>query len=220
MLSLLQNWFSKAETLYGDWPEITPKVSPSYRFVAGHLYLRDVPIIQFHNHYKITVLRDPMERAISHYYHLNEAVHAGRTLEPAIQRALDVGLDESIIDGSFAGTLDSALDHLSSFSRATASKEENVGSAKTNLSYFDAVGFVDNFEPFVMALCQSQGIPCSAKPHVAVPDIAVPHENRSKWKPPEIELSLKAIGILKKHLEHDYWLYNYAKRTFRDFLVK
>ncbi len=220
VLALLQNWFSKAETLYGDWPEITPKVSSDYRFVAGHLYLRDVPLIQFRDHYKITILRDPMERATSHYYHLNEAVNAGRTLDPEIQHALDVGLEASIMDGSFAGALDTALDHLSSFSRANASKEENVGSAKTNLRYFDAVGFVDNFEPFVMTLCQRLGIPCSIKPHVAEPLIAVPHENRSRWYPPEIELTLMARKILQSYLEHDYWLYNYAKRTFGDFLIK
>lgn len=206
---ILAPYFAPVDTLIGDWPVITPKVSPIFRFVSGHLYLRDVSMIPFVNHYRIVILRDPMERAISHYYHTYELKAREGQIEDWIQRALDVGISSAIMDGSFEAMLDSALTHLSSFSGATASAEENCGSAKTNLRYFDAIGFVEDFEPFVRALCDRLGIPCGEIPRI----------NPPKWKPDVIEITDEARAKLRQMLEHDYWLYNYARRTFGQFRV-
>jgi hypothetical protein len=207
---ILQPYFATNESLLGDWPSIQHQVKPHFRFISGHLYLREVSLIPFANHYRIIVLRDPVERAISHFYHTNERKAAGGTLEDYEQHALDVGLSTSIMDGSFEPMLDTAVDHLSSFSRATVSREENVGSAKTNLRYFDAIGFMEDFEPFVQALCAHLGL---GRQEV------IPRINPPKWKPEQIELTAEAALKLRQMLEHDYWLYNYARRTFGQFRV-
>lgn len=210
LLSLLMPRYSEGDILYGDWNVITPQVSPAYRLVAGHLYLGDFPLMDFKHHYRITILRDPIERAVSHYYHINERKARDGELQDFLQQALDKGLSESIMDGSFKATLDTHIHHLTSFPRGHGSAEENCGSAKTNLGYFNAVGFMDSsFSDFIHSLCARLGIDLPA----------VPHENPPKWKPDVIPLTDEARGRLAEMLEHEYWLYNWAKREFGDFKV-
>jgi hypothetical protein len=209
LLHLLMPHVDPADVLYGDWPDITPRVNPVFRLIAGHLYLRDVPLRPLCHHYRIVILRDPVEQAISHYYHLNERKERDGKLQDYLQHALDVGISASIMDGSFERTLDTAMDHLSSFARWTASPEENCGSAKTNLRYFDAIGFMEDYDPFIKALGEKLGFEVTEVPRI----------NPPKWKPERIELTPEAALKLRQMLEHDYWLYNYARRTFAPFRV-
>jgi hypothetical protein len=209
LLHLIQPHFDPADVLYVDWPDITPRVNPVFRLIAGHLYLRDVPLRALCHHYRITILRDPMEQAISHYYHLNERKARFGKLQDYLQHALDVGISASIMDGSFERTLDTATDHLSSFSKANASLEENCGSAKTNLRYFDAIGFMEDYDPFIFALGAKLGFEVTEVPRI----------NPPKWKPDVIEITDEARDKLRRMLEHDYWFYNYARRTFAPFKV-
>lgn len=209
LLHLLTPHYNPKHVLYGDWPAITPLVKPSYRFVAGHLYLRDVPIMQFVQHYRIVILRDPVQQAISHYYHLNERKQRDGKLQDYLQHALDVGISESIMDGSFERTLDTSMDHLTSFSRATVSPEENCGSAKTNLRYFNAVGFMEDYDEFIKALGAKLGFEVAEVPRI----------NPPKWKPEKIDLTAEAALKLRRMLELDYWLYNYARRTVGKYHV-
>jgi hypothetical protein len=207
---ILAPYFAPVDTMIGDWPLIQHRAQPSFRFVSGHLYLRDVSLIPWANHYRIVVLRDPMERAISHFYHTNERLARDGKIEDYAEHALKVGLNAAILDGSYEGMMDTAVDHLSSFSRATVTAESNVGSAMTNLRYFDAIGFVEDFEPFVQALCGRLGLGHQE---------FIPRINPPKWKPEVIELTDEARAKLRGLLEHDYWLYHYARRTFGTFRV-
>lgn len=207
---ILQPYYAPNDSLLGDWPSIQHQAKPHFRFISGHLYLSEVSLIPFANHYRIVILRDPLERAISHFYHTNERQAAGGTLTDYEQHALSVGLSTAILDGSYEPMMDTALDHLSSFGRATVSKEEQVGSAKTNLRYFDAIGFMEDLEPFVQALCVHLGL---GRQEI------IPRINPPKWKPDVIELTDEARAKLMQLLEHDYWLYNYARRTFGQFRV-
>lgn len=209
LLSLLTPHYAPERTLYGDWANITPKIAPSYDLVAGHLYANMFNLADLLGHYKITILRDPMDQAISHYYHLNERRASHGHLPDYLEQALKVGLSESILDGSFVPTLDTASSHLSSLTKWGATPEENIGSAKTNLRYFDAVGFADNYEPFVRALCARLNIDCPV----------VPHLNPPKWKPAQIPLTAEAAKRLAEILEQEYWLYSYAKKEFGGFNV-
>lgn len=209
LLSLLMPRYPAGDVLYGDWNVITPQVSPAYRLVAGHLYLADFSLMQFKHHYRITILRDPMEQAISHYYHINERRERDGALPGDQAAALTAGLSESILSGEFKATLDTHMYHLTSFQRGHGTIQENVGSAKTNLVYFDAVGFMDNYKDFMHALCAKLGID--------LPE--VPHVNPPKWKPDVIPLTDEARGKLLEMLEHEYWLYNWAKREFGEFKV-
>jgi hypothetical protein len=209
LLSVIQPLYDPADVLYGDWNVITPQISPAYRLVAGHLYLGDFSLMDFKHHYRITILRDPMERAISHYYHINERKARDGKVQDYLQHALDVGLSESIMDGSFTQTLDTHMQHLTSFPRGHGSAQENCGSAKTNLGYFNAVGFMDNYSDFMHTLCAKLGIDLPQVPHV----------NPPKWKPEVIPLTDEARGKLLEMLEHEYWLYNWAKREFGEFKV-
>lgn len=204
--SVLMVGLPSERVLFGDYAQITPKIGPGYDLIQGHVYLRDVAWVALGGYFKMTVLRDPLEQAISNFYHIKKRYFLNRRLVPTEQLdALVMGLAKAVDSGQFVHTLDTALQHFSDLPRH-APMTEHVLAASLTLSKFDAVGFKSHIDAFVQALGPALGF--------KVPEL-LPEVNLSEWKPGQDELTeAQKEQIKERWLQGDYAFYDFARTMF------
>lgn len=153
------------------------------------------------NAFWFTVLRDPMEQAISCYY---EAAKNIAHRPPQLQDLLEQGLESLILSGSFREIWTDSVRFLSSLPKE-ANQKQAIDSAKRNLQLFTQVGFYDDLEAFVNQMARILG---------QQPPEKLPCENMNPFKPARIELSIRARRTLEEITAADREVYDYARALF------
>jgi hypothetical protein len=165
--------------------------------------------------FAFTILRDPIERALSEYSAIlfDEAMHPGEGFE-AIRKARHAPLIELLLDEDprisvifrnrqtkhFAGYVHS-IDRIST-------DTEMLGCAKAALTEFDLVGVYDDMAGFLDLSCESLGIP--------IPSSLPPRNVTSKRICFE-SLSSQEQKLLADSNRLDIDLVNFARQQYRGF---
>jgi hypothetical protein len=178
------------------------------KVLKGHMFFGLHEVLPNPSIY-ITLLRDPVERIISHYYYvLRTPIHylykdvktKNMSLKEYACSGLSVELDNGqtrLISGF------NFLDH------SQPASQEMLEVAKQNLkSQFAVVGIVEDFNKTLMLLKKEFGwkMPFYVK------------ENTTKNRLLKERVSKETLAVIKKHNELDIELYRYAKDIFEDLV--
>jgi len=119
-----------------------------YDLVRGHLARRLLDYVHPES-LKVTILRDPVDRVVSHYYYVKRS--PSHYLYPQV---VELNLDE-YVQRNLGGELRNFYTVYFSglpLRDAEQNPEESVAMAAEALSRYDAVGFLDDFASFAAAL--------------------------------------------------------------------
>jgi len=165
------------------------------RCVAAHVPFLDIAHLKFGDKYKfITILRDPIERFISHYYHSFERNDYSR---------IELSLDQ-YIDSAEAKQLGATYSvYLGGLNLMDFTADSAVETACTNLEKFDCIGFVEDMPTLEKHLNKLLGV-----------RLSIGHENRGKLGgfsyretlPPDL------IAKVEKICAPDIKIYDYAQK--------
>jgi hypothetical protein len=170
------------------------------RAIWGHFYFGVHTYIERPSTY-VTMLRDPVERVISHYYYvrrdpshyLYEVAH-NLTLEEFVASC---GLAEPNNDQT------RLLAGLTSSHREGYSTPEMLPAAKSNLqNHFAVVGLTEEFDKSVIAMSQTLGW---RSPYYR-------KQNVSRQRPKKKELPTETIKTIASYNELDADLYEFSKK--------
>jgi carbon monoxide dehydrogenase subunit G len=188
---LVRNYFVAPEISRSVMEELAAAPPPELRVVHGHvLFWQDVEWpeeTQF-----LTLLRDPVERTISHYYWL-------RSRSSRFKKSLE----EAVRDGSIHDNLQTRVlaAEMPPFGETT---DEMLESALKSLKRLDLVGLTDRFDETLVLATRVLGW----KP------MLYRRENVTPDRKPREEISSKAIDLIKRHNELDIELYRSASKRF------
>lgn len=178
----------------------------SLRLVHGHFDLSIVRHLPADTHY-FTLLRDPVERAISHYYHYRrretERVHPLAMRSSLAEWVGSCGLVE-MDNGQtrrLAGEMNVPCGRVT---------RETLERAKSNLAAFAAVGLSERFNESLALLARVFG--WSTHPYVA--------QNVGANRPRRSALDPETIEALERCNRLDLELYRYATALFERALVR
>ena len=176
-------------------PDIKRRVTQSTKALAGHIQLtpQHMKILGSLNRELtyITMLREPIDRAISDYYWIKH-----HDFEYKIPR--DKSLPELLKMGFFRGN-NTMTRYLSGVT------EPDLDLAKNRLKYMiDEFGFMEEFDEFVGILRDKFGWP----------EIQLGHEKRNTQRPAEV--SADTIDAVKEYNQLDLELYDYARKLYRE----
>ena len=168
------------------------------RCVSAHVRFSTVAYENFHaSHGFITMLRDPVERYISHYFY-----GAGRDGHMSIDMPLDefVETEEGRQYGAAYCDYFSGLSAFEDFGTANA-----IARAKRNLSLFAVVGFLDDLGDFRQRVGKEFGF----RPRVG-------HKNRglASIKGIEKSVSPQTLDRIELLCSPDREIYEFAKSEF------
>ncbi|EAZ92852.1 sulfotransferase family 2 domain-containing protein [Crocosphaera chwakensis] len=165
------------------------------KYISGHFHFNTDIWEAYHNQYSwITVLRDPVKRYISQYFF--------DAYKPE-DHARVKGSLENFIDserGKFRGQ--NYINYFGNFSRYDSTNlQTRLEVAKTNLSKFSLVGFLDDLDQFTNDL--------QAKFNLTV---KIPHMNKNPVSKPKIDESI--IKKIEEICKYDSIFYAYARKKF------
>lgn len=205
VINIINSWYPGVNRIM-SWhgiPQEQRASLPDEPILVGHIPLRYLAIDAHKNALWFTVLRDPIEQAISCYY---EAAKNIAHRPPHLQELLELGLEGLIFSGHFNEIWNDSLRFLSGLPKE-ASRRQAVESAKYNLKHFTLVGSYDNLERFVDKMARILG---------REPPEQLPRENENHFKPARIELSDRARKALEEITAADREVYSYARQLFAD----
>lgn len=200
IFKIIQQWSPSVKRIIA-WHTLRPETQTSLnneRIVFGHVPLRHLSFGDDGNTLWFTILRDPVDQAISCYH---EQVRYLGQRPPHEQDLLKEGLETLLLSGRFIYTWPRSIRFLSSVP-SDADDREAAESAKENLRKFTVVGFYDELEYFIGKMAAVLGYP--------PPDI-IPHANYNPNKPEAPQLSADAKNALEQITALDMEVYNYAK---------
>ena len=166
--------------------------------VSAHVRFSKVAYDNFHTtHGFVTILRDPVERFISHFFY-----GSGREGHMSIDMALEefVESEEGRQYGAAYCDYFSGLNAFEDFGSSSA-----IASAKKNLSLFAVVGFLDDLNDFRTRI----GIEFGFRPRIG-------HKNRGATPKPLIgdTLSSEILDRIKLLCSPDREIFEFAKKEF------
>ncbi len=178
------------------------------KVLKGHMFFGLPDVLPNPSTY-ITLLRDPVERIISHYYYvLRTPIHY---LYKDV-KSKNMSLKEYVCSG-LSGELDNGQTRLIAgfnFSdTAQPASQEMLEVAKQNLkSHFAVVGIAEEFNKTLIILKKGFGwkMPFYVK------------ENTTKNRLMKERIPKETLDVIKKHNELDIELYRYAKDIFEDLV--
>ena len=206
---------TEASNWLGYW-RMPPDIRARKRFVRGHF---GSYITHYHNAANgfrtITVLRDPVERAVSHYYHGKSAPDAGRlgkvirgenlSLDDYLEHPGCAAFAQNFQVRNFAYDIDARYDTeklapAQFFKRPMA--EADLRNAQTFLEQTDLVGYTEELGEFVDALSGMMGF-------VPEEDLgsARGYRQRGQALSPDTEKRIRKANAL------DIELYEWARRN-------
>jgi hypothetical protein len=193
-VKLMPNHFAK-ESSFEAVRDLVAGRPPALRVVHGHiLFWDDVPWPEDARFF--SVLRDPVERVISHHYWL-----ADRKIEAGGR--LTYGLEEGVRTAMIRDNLQTRV--LSGADPAgRMADREMLERAKANLDRCAVVGLVERFDATLLLLARAFGW---SQPYYR-------RENVSSTRPRREEIDVAAIAAIEEHNALDRELYEYARTRF------
>lgn len=153
----------------------------------------------------ITILRNPVDRVISHYYHeyrdpgsqLHKLIHAGMGLKEYVQYYAEAGEMDNLQTRMIAGNWEKR-----GFGPCT---EEMLATAKQNLrDYFIVVGLTERFDETYLLL----------KKHLGWKTRLYRKYNVAQNRPQQHKLSAETLQVIDELNRYDTALYHFAVKRF------
>jgi hypothetical protein len=214
-----------------NWTEllaVDPQITGRYKLFMGHFY---GGLDQFlgRDLYTFTMLRDPIERALSHYGHIlrdpshylhHRAVELGSldaylkdpiarlTVSNFQTRLLALKSDPQAIFRNFTDSQRKnwALERKLETMELHISDNQMLEEAQARLSQFGVVGLTECFEETVALLCHEMGWDFPAQ---------IAYENVNRARPKQAQISNSALSLLTELNQLDHELYHWAEVIFR-----
>lgn len=178
------------------------KILITHRGFGLHQYLS--PSSQY-----ITIMRDPVDRIISHYYFVlrqpehylyNTVTSHNMSLKDYVRSGISTELDNG------QTRLLAGIDHTVPFRQCST---ETLETAKENLQkYFVAVGLTERFDETLLLLKRTLGWK----------NIFYIKENVNESRPGIKDVNEDTIKVIEKHNELDIQLYQYVTQKFNETL--
>lgn len=177
--------FSDRSAVINRW-KAAPAEADDHEIVYGHFFPIKYLGAECHRDFKlVTILRDPIDRIISHYKFWNTGVFENHHVWQKMKEE-----NWSLIDFSFS-------DQMRNF---YSQYMEGVGVGK-----FSYIGIFENLDVSVRRCLDVLGLPGV--------DISLGHHNKTESNY-EIDFSDDVIKDIKKFHAEDYRIYEYAKSRF------
>ncbi|SDN60276.1 Sulfotransferase family protein [Paenibacillus sp. yr247] len=163
-----------------------PKGDTNINCIYGHIYFGAHRFLNKPYTY-ITMLREPIDRVISHYYYLQGKNHfkTNTSFEDFISDNLNRNVQTQYISGQF-----------------TPKDTPDIQKAKENIDkYFSIVGITEMFDESLFLM----------KKQFGWQDINYSKKNVTVNRPSRDQLSKEIIDLVKRHNELDIELYDYAR---------
>jgi len=153
----------------------------------------------------ITILRDPVERVISRYYH--DRREPSNHLYAEIQAGMDLRTYARYL--AEAGQMDNLQTRMISGNWENrghgACTPEMLEQAKDNMrSHFLLAGLTERFDEFYLMLCRAMGW----RPRF------YRRRNVTKKRPRQDELPAETVAFIREYNQYDSELYQYARKRF------
>lgn len=176
---------------------IRASMSVNHKLVSGHFPYSFCQTLDdsFQSSFKITILRNPIERFLSHLRY-KKKYNPQLTLEESLEYLIDVHGDNNLGFGNNVCCKYLSHDPL-------LEEKKLLESAKSQLLKFDCVIFLDNFFEEVNQLCNRLGIINSVNEEQKF--------NTTQYEPVNKQLLNKIIKMNKLDIE----LYNWARKNLK-----
>lgn len=194
-------WFHYAYVPIDEFRALPQTRRDSLAFVAGHMSFGLHKAIARPSTY-ITVVREPVSRVISEFYHTIRAPK-----HPLHNQVVEMSLYDYLLSGLALDVDNGQTRRLSgvgadvSYGRCST---EMLEQAQHNLrSHFSLVGLTERFDETVLLLKYALGW----SPYYLV-------QNRGRNRPLRPDLSQEVVEIIREHNRLDIQLYQYAQELF------
>jgi len=194
---LLKNFFTDSERSRADVENIVNAVPDDLRVIHGHiLYWDDLPWPDGTAFF--TLLRNPIERALSHYYWLR-----------ARNSKFELPLEDAIAQGAVPDNLQTRVIAGSNppFGETSA---EMLRTAIDHLARFSVVGLTERFDESVALMTRTFGW----QPRLYATANATPNRQ------PRAEIAPETLRLIERHNALDVELYQHAKTKFEEDIAQ
>lgn len=184
--------------------ELRNALSSKSRLIRGHLPFGEHLLFDESVRY-FTVLREPIERTISHYYYVRaQSQYAQSHYSVFRQMSLQACLENKV-----SIVLDNAqtriLSGVSGRLPFGALSRETLDQAKHNLAnYMDVVGLVERFDETLLLLQKTLGWR----------NVCYTQHNVNRIRPQKVQLSVETLQTITEVNQLDLELYQYARSLF------
>lgn len=159
----------------------------------------------------ITLLRDPIDRVISHYYYI--LTHHTHPLHEVVN-SRNLSLKDYVLNG-ISTELDngqtrliSGMEHLHEFGRCDT---DMLDAAKTNLQeHFAVAGLVERFDESLVLM----------KLELGWKNVYYDRRNVANRRPQKIEIPSDTLTAMRMFNELDLELYRYAEKRFQELTTR
>ena len=185
---------------------LTTEEADRIRLLYGHMGFG------FHEKFSVpvsyvTLLRDPVERVISRYFHdrrepknlLHEEIQAGMSLEAYVRYLTEAARMDNLQTRVIAGNWEKC-----GYGPCTASMLEE---AKRNLrTRFLLAGLTERFDAFYLLLCRKFGWA----------PLFYRRRNVTRRRPSQADLPTETVALIREYNQYDSELYRYARELFAE----
>ncbi|MGF6661615.1 hypothetical protein QF000_003260 [Paraburkholderia atlantica] len=178
-----------------------------YQIVSGHLWFAPGEKL-IGERVNITMLRDPLDRALSHYFFSKNDIGSslgGSLIESRLELEHYIESGNPSILSAISNFQTKLLAPIGVSRSGEQSEEGLLKAAMVAIDSFDAVGVYEDFDDSVNLLLQRCGVP---------PVVSAPRERRTSTRLMVSDLSFDLRRKLQSLNQLDLELYQYAKSEF------
>jgi len=162
-----------------------------HRYISGHFTFNEIIHRHFHEEYRyVTLLRDPVERFISHYFYNRHHNLGHYPIDQQLDEFLDTPRAEQL--GRF----------YQLFFSCSPSKIDDVAAIRNNIMKFDVIGSLENLDGFRKNIREKFGIGLNFRHYM---------KNPKSKEEQQRELRADHMKKIRKLCEDDCGLYDWVK---------